>query len=67
MKNVYTMFLLTVLFTSCNDSKSKNETTSQKPMNTTENPLLVESALPYFAPDFSKITNVRTISNPDKI
>ncbi|AIZ43063.1 M3 family metallopeptidase [Cellulophaga baltica] len=57
MKNVYTMFLLTVLFTSCNDSKSKNETTSQDPMNTTENPLLEESTLPYFAPDFSKITN----------
>jgi len=51
------MFLLTLLFTSCNDSKNKDKSTSDDVMNTTENPLLKESSLPYFAPDFNAIKN----------
>tara|TARA_R110002050_G_scaffold56512_4_gene127195 strand:- start:2431 stop:4554 length:2124 start_codon:yes stop_codon:yes gene_type:complete len=57
MKNVCTMFLLTVMFTACNDSKSKDKSTAEDTMITTHNPLLVESKLPYFAPDFTNITN----------
>ncbi|MCM4166352.1 Dipeptidyl carboxypeptidase [Arenibacter antarcticus] len=54
MKKISTMIMLTVLFSACNDSKTKNKGASQ---DTSENPLLVESTLPYYAPDFSKINN----------
>lgn len=50
MKKVSTMLMLMVLFTACNDPKTKNKGAS-------ENPLLVESTLPYYAPDFTKIKN----------
>lgn len=52
MKNVHVMLILTVLFSSCNDSKTKN---SLETGSTTDNPLLVESTLPYSAPDFTTI------------
>ncbi len=51
-----TLILLTI--TSCKDSKTENSTDkSANEMNTdsSENPLLVESTLPYSAPDFSNI------------
>lgn len=54
MKKISTMLMLTVLFTACNDSKTKDKEVSS---DTSENPLLVESTLPYFAPDFTKIEN----------
>lgn len=54
MKKVCTMLILTVLFGACNDSKSKN--TSMEG-HTADNPLLVESTLPYNAPDFTSIKN----------
>ncbi|SHI99865.1 peptidyl-dipeptidase Dcp [Arenibacter nanhaiticus] len=59
MKNVCSMLMLTVLFTACNDSKSKNKASDMDAMtqNMTENPLLVESTLPYGAPNFTQIKN----------
>src|SRR5690554_911609 len=54
MKKVCTLLILTVLFSACNDSKSKN--TSMEG-HTADNPLLVESTLPYNAPDFTSIKN----------
>ncbi|MEQ9580881.1 MAG: dipeptidyl carboxypeptidase II, partial [Arenibacter sp.] len=57
MKKVYFLFLISVLIFACKDSKTNNNLTSQKAMNITNNPLLVESTLPYGAPDFAKIDN----------
>ena len=57
MKKVYFLFLISVLIFACKDSKTNNNLTSQKAMNITNNPLLVESTLPYGAPDFTKIDN----------
>ena len=50
------MLLLTVMFSACKDSSTKNNPTSQNSMNS-NNPLLAESTLPYGAPDFTKIKN----------
>src|SRR5690606_41387942 len=52
MEKIYTMLILTVLFGACNDAKTKNNSIAG---NTTDNPLLVESTLPYGAPDFTAI------------
>ncbi|GGW21662.1 M3 family metallopeptidase [Arenibacter certesii] len=54
MKRASTLLMLTILFTACNDSKNKDKGTKS---DSAENPLLVESTLPYFAPDFTKIKN----------
>lgn len=57
MKNIYTVALVTILFASCKDGKTKVETTTSDAMSTKDNPLLVESKLPYGAPDFTLIKN----------
>ncbi|PKB44433.1 peptidyl-dipeptidase Dcp [Cellulophaga sp. RHA19] len=57
MKNIYTVALVTILFASCKDGKNKVETTTPDAMSTKDNPLLVESKLPYGAPDFTLIKN----------
>ncbi|MDO6492479.1 MULTISPECIES: M3 family metallopeptidase [unclassified Cellulophaga] len=57
MKNIYTVALVIILFASCKDSKTKDETTKPEAMSTKDNPLLVESKLPYGAPDFTLIKN----------
>lgn len=57
MKNIYTVALVTILFASCKDGKTKVETTASDAMSTKDNPLLVESKLPYGAPDFTLIKN----------
>ncbi|MDX1365870.1 MAG: dipeptidyl carboxypeptidase II, partial [Arenibacter latericius] len=54
MKKASTILMLTVLFTACNNSKDKSKGTLSDP---SENPLLVESNLPYYAPDFIQIKN----------
>ncbi|WP_086476733.1 MULTISPECIES: M3 family metallopeptidase [Arenibacter] len=54
MKKASTILMLTVLFTACNNSKDKSKGTLSDP---SENPLLVESNLPYYAPDFTQIKN----------
>ncbi|MCK0156765.1 M3 family metallopeptidase [Cellulophaga sp. F20128] len=55
MKKIYTVALVTIMFASCKDAKT--ETTTPNTMNNSENPLLVESKLPYGAPDFRLIKN----------
>lgn len=57
MKNICKIFLVTMLVAACKDDVNKNKSKLEKTMNTTENPLLVISKLPYYAPDFDKITN----------
>ncbi|SNQ44685.1 M3 family metallopeptidase [Cellulophaga lytica] len=57
MKKIYTVALVTILFAACEDGKTNKETTTKNTMNTTENPLLVASKLPYGAPDFTLIKN----------
>jgi len=57
MKKVYSIIVLAVLITACKDSKINNDPTSQKNMSNNENPLLLESSLPYSAPDFRIIKN----------
>src|SRR5690554_196468 len=52
MKIVHTMLIFTVLFSGCNDSNTKKKSTTG---DNTNNPLLVESTLPYNAPDFATI------------
>lgn len=52
MKKIHTMLILTVLLGSCNDPKTKD---SSEVGNFGDNPLLVESTLPYSAPDFTVI------------
>ncbi|HLT50367.1 MAG TPA: M3 family metallopeptidase, partial [Arenibacter sp.] len=52
MKRVYAMLILTVLFSACNDSNTKKGSITG---DVTNNPLLVESTLPYNAPDFTTI------------
>lgn len=50
--------LMSVIVIGCNNSKSKDDSKnidSQMNQDVSENPLLAESNLPYFAPDFSKI------------
>jgi peptidyl-dipeptidase Dcp len=51
------LLTITVLFTACKDTKTNNDSTSLENMNNIENPLLVESSLPYNAPDFRIIEN----------
>ena len=53
MKPFYNLLLLTVLITACENDKKNTINT----MNTTDNPLIAESTLPYHAPDFEKIKN----------
>ncbi len=58
MKNLIFSTFILLAFTACKDSKKENSTEKNNTeMNTdsSENPLLVESTLPYSAPDFSKI------------
>jgi peptidyl-dipeptidase Dcp len=58
MKKLLSVFLLAFLLVACNNSKQKDKTKkSDERMKTHENPLLSESTLPYYAPDFTKITN----------
>lgn len=46
------------LVMSCNNSKeNKEQNNSEASMNNTENPLLAESTLPYFAPNFKLLKN----------
>ena len=53
MRLFYSLLLMSLLFIACkNDQK-----TTTKSMKTTDNPLLAESTLPYFAPDFNAIKN----------
>lgn len=54
MKKVCTMLILTVVLGACNDSKTKNTSIGE---DTADNPLLIESTLPYHAPDFTAIKN----------
>ncbi|QCX38892.1 M3 family metallopeptidase [Aureibaculum algae] len=53
MKTFFNLLLITVLITSCENDKKNTINT----MNTTDNVLMVESALPYHAPDFENIKN----------
>ncbi|WP_117880787.1 M3 family metallopeptidase [Aureibaculum luteum] len=53
MRPFYNLLLLTVLITACENDKKNTINT----MNTTNNPLMEESTLPYHAPDFGKIKN----------
>lgn len=56
MKRVIPIVTMAMLLVACNNSKEKeDQNKSEEEMNNTENPLLVESTLPYGAPDFSKI------------
>lgn len=57
MKKIYTVALVTVLIASCKDGKTKTEITTNNTMNKADNPLLVDSKLPYGAPDFTLIKN----------
>ncbi|MEO6681886.1 MAG: dipeptidyl carboxypeptidase II, partial [Ginsengibacter sp.] len=54
MKKTATAFLILFALTGCNESKNS---TNSESMDLTNNPLLVESTLPYFTPDFSTIQN----------
>ena len=54
MKQTITFLVLAVLLSACNDSEKK---TAKDDTTMEDNPFLVESTLPYFAPDFSKIKN----------
>lgn len=56
MKKTLSFMLLAVLLSSCNDSKEKT-TKDDTQMDKSENPLMAESTLPYYAPDFSKLKN----------
>lgn len=53
MRKAIPFVMLAVLMSACNNSKETK--IIPKEMNDTINPLLVESTLPYYAPDFSKI------------
>ena len=54
MKQTITFLVLAVLLSSCNDADKK---TTKDDAAMEDNPFLVESTLPYYAPDFSKIKN----------
>src|SRR5690554_8214727 len=54
MKQTITFLVLAVLLASCNDADKK---TTKDDAAMEDNPFLVESTLPYYAPDFSKIKN----------
>lgn len=54
MKKATSIFILAILMVACNNS---NRNKSEALMTQDENPLLAESTLPYFAPDFTKIKN----------
>ncbi len=54
MKKISAIFILALAITACKDSPKEINETNEDTMEQ-ENPLLVESTLPYFAPDFSKI------------
>lgn len=56
MKKTLSLLVLVVLFSACNNSKEKSSK-DETLMDESENPLLAESTLPYFAPDFSKLKN----------
>ena len=56
MKKAIPFLILAILLSACNDSKEK-KVKNEETMNENENPLLVESTLPYYAPDFTKIKN----------
>lgn len=55
MKRTFSFLLLAVIISACNDSKEKSAKESTQMES--DNPLLTESTLPYFAPDFSKLKN----------
>lgn len=55
MKKTIPFLMLAFLVSACNNPKKTNE--NEEKMNETENPLFVESSLPYYAPDFNKIKN----------
>lgn len=54
MRKAIPFLMLAVLISACNNSK-ETKVKDEKNMSERENPLLVESTLPYYAPDFSKI------------
>ena len=54
MKKISAIIILALAITSCKESQKEINETDENTM-AQENPLLVESSLPYFAPDFSKI------------
>lgn len=56
MKKAIPFLMLAVMISACNNSKESKDKNKES-MNETENPLLVESTLPYYAPDFTKIKN----------
>ncbi|WP_347374274.1 M3 family metallopeptidase [Aequorivita sp. Q41] len=56
MKKIIPFIALMLIIASCNNSKEKENSAQNKhQMNSTENPLLSESTLPYGTPDFSLI------------
>src|SRR5690554_7347520 len=55
MKKAIPFLMLAILVSACNNPKETNE--NEEKMNETDNPLFVESSLPYYAPDFNKIKN----------
>lgn len=56
MRKAIPILMLAVLISACNNSKETKIKDDEK-MSERSNPLLVESTLPYYVPDFSKITN----------
>lgn len=56
MKKTLSLLVLLAVISACHDSKDKSSKDDAQ-MDGTENPLMAESTLPYFAPDFSKIKN----------
>jgi peptidyl-dipeptidase Dcp len=57
MKKVYSIIVLAILIAACKDSKTNKDSTSQQNMSNNNNPLLLESSLPYGAPNFRVINN----------
>ncbi len=58
MKHAITFLALAFLVLACNNSKEKEKTDkNDHQMDKTENPLLTESTLPYYAPEFNLIKN----------
>lgn len=57
MKKLLPILMVALTIVSCNNAKKDKSNNSEKAMNDRENPLLSESTLPYYAPDFTKIKN----------
>lgn len=57
MKNAISLICIVIFAIACNNSKEKENPNKIDPMNNSENPLMVESKLPYGAPNFTKIND----------